>query len=259
MWNYFLYEEKNECIAVLTINRPETLNALSGDVLDELDAIIDDISKKDYLRALILTGAGRAFVAGADLVIQSKFNYDEAFAWSQKGCRIFQKIEDLGIPVIAAVNGFALGGGCELALACDIIIASDKAKFGQPEVNLGVTPGFAGTQRLTRKIGSFKAKELILTAVHITAEEAKSIGLVNKVVPHEELLDAALEMALLIASKAPVAVRNSIEAINNAVNMSQADGIKEEHRLFASCFNTEDLSIGMNAFFNKEKPKFKNK
>jgi len=259
MWKYFLYEEKNENTAIITINRPDVLNALSIDVVDELEKILDTVAEKDYLRSVIFTGAGRAFVAGADLTMQSKFNYDQAYAWAQMGCRVFKKIEELPVPVIAAVNGFALGGGCEFALACDIIIASEKAKFGQPEVNLGVIPGFAGTQRLTRKVGSFKAKELIFTAVHITAQEAKEIGLANKVVPHESLMDEALAMAGLIAQKAPVAVRNSKIAINNVEYTDLDEGIKAENHLFASCFETEDLTIGMNAFFNKEKPVFKNK
>lgn len=259
MYTYLKYEEKEEHIAVVTINRPEALNALNGDVIAELDKMVDELNAKTDLRAVILTGEGRSFVAGADIGVQSVFDYDAALNWGETGCRVFKKWEDMGVPTIAAVNGFALGGGCELALSCDIIIAGEKAKFGQPEVGLGITPGFAGTQRLTRKVGSFKAKELIFTGLHISAAEAKEIGLANKVVPQEEVMEAALGMARAIAKNAPIAVRLAKEAINNVSEMGLEEGIRAENILFAKCYETEDQKVGMNAFLNKEKAVFQNK
>lgn len=259
MFTYLKYDEKEEHIAVVTINRPEALNALNGDVIQELDRMADLLSEKEDLRAVILTGEGRSFVAGADIGVQSVFNYDEALQWGEAGCRVFKKWEDMPVPTIAAVNGFALGGGCELALSCDMIIAGEKAKFGQPEVGLGITPGFAGTQRLTRKVGSFKAKEMIFTARHISATEAGKIGLANKVVPQEELMDAALDMAKAIAKNAPIAVRLSKESINNVNQMNLTEGMKAENLLFARCYETEDQKNGMKAFLNKEKAVFQNR
>ncbi len=261
MWKYLKYEQTEPQIGVLTIDRQEALNALNGDVLAELDEALDEITakaEKEDLRVLILTGAGRSFVAGADIGVQSVFNYDDALAWGQNGSRIFKKLEDLPLTTIAAVNGFALGGGCELALSCDMIIAGEKAKFGQPEVGLGITPGFSGTQRLARKIGSFKAKELILTADHITAAEAEKIGLANKVVAQETIMEEAVAMAKRVAKNAPIAVALSKKAINLTQELSLTEGIKAENELFAQCYNTEDQKNGMKAFLNKEKAVFKN-
>lgn len=262
MWNYLSYEQLEAHIAVLTINRQEALNALNGEVLSELDEALDMISEKaltEDLRVLVLTGAGRSFVAGADIAVQSVFDYDAGLNWGRNGARIFKKLEDLPLVTIAAVNGFALGGGCELALSCDMIIAGEKAKFGQPEVGLGITPGFSGTQRLTRKIGSFKAKELILTGDHITAAEAERIGLVNKVTEQDKLMEEAIVMAKRVAKNAPIAVRLSKKAINLVSEMNLTDGIAAENELFAECYNTEDQKTGMQAFLNKEKAVFENK
>lgn len=259
MFNYLKYEEVDEQIAIVTINRPEALNALNGDVIVELDQMIDQLQEKKDLRVVILTGEGRSFVAGADIGVQSVFDYDAALNWGETGCRVFKKWEDMDCPTIAAVNGFALGGGCELALSCDIILAGEKAKFGQPEVGLGITPGFAGTQRLTRKVGSFKAKELIFTAEHINAQEAKEIGLANKVVPQESLMEEAVDMAKKIAKNAPIAVKLSKKAINNVSEMGLTEGIREENILFAKCYETEDQKNGMKAFLNKEKAEFHNR
>ncbi len=259
MLKYFIYKEVEEHIAVVSVNRPEALNALNGDVIQELDQIADQINENSDLRVVILTGEGRSFVAGADIATQSVFDYDAAYNWGKTGSAIFKKWENLNVATIAAVNGFALGGGCELAICCDMIIAGEKAKFGQPEVGLGITPGFSGTQRLTRRIGAFKAKELIFTGSHIGAAEAKEIGLVNKVVPQEELMDAALEMARKVAKNAPIAVRLSKVAINNVDEMLFSEGIAEEHKLFAQCYDTEDQKIGMTAFLEKGKATFINK
>lgn len=259
MFNYLKYEEVDGQIAIVTINRPEALNALNGDVVAELDQMIDQLQEKKDLRVVILTGEGRSFVAGADIGVQSVFDYEAALNWGETGCRVFKKWEDMDCPTIAAVNGFALGGGCELALSCDIILAGEKAKFGQPEVGLGITPGFAGTQRLTRKVGSFKAKELIFTAEHINAQEAKEIGLANKVVPQESLMEEAVAMAKKIAKNAPIAVKLSKKAINNVSEMGLTEGIREENVLFAKCYETEDQKNGMQAFLNKEKAEFHNR
>lgn len=262
MWNYLSYEQLEAHIAVLTIDRQEALNALNGEVLSELDEALDMISEKaltEDLRVLILTGAGRSFVAGADIAVQSVFDYDAGLNWGRNGARIFKKLEDLPLATIAAVNGFALGGGCELALSCDMIIAGEKAKFGQPEVGLGITPGFSGTQRLARKIGSFKAKELIFTGDHINAAEAERIGLANKVAEQEKLLEEALDMARRVAKNAPIAVRLAKKAVNLTEEISLTNGIAAENTLFAECYRTQDQKTGMQAFLHKEKAEFENK
>lgn len=265
--NYIKYEEVRENIAVITIDRQEALNALNLEVITELDEMIAELEKKEDLRAVILTGAGRSFVAGADIATQAVLDYEGGLKWGQNGSRIFRRLEELPCPVIAAVNGFALGGGCELALSCDIILAAGPnaegkggAKFGQPEVGLGITPGFSGTQRLARKVGSFKAKELIFTGGMIGAAEAEKIGLVNKVVAPEALMDEAIKMAEAIAKNAPIAVKLSKKAINSGCfDMNLAEGIALENELFAQCFRTEDQKTGMNAFLAKEKATFQNK
>ena len=254
-----LYDVKDH-IAVITIDRPDALNALNLDVLDELAQAADKAEKDQDVYAVIITGAGRAFVAGADIGQMKDLTPNEAKAFGDFGNSVFLKIESLEKPVIAAVNGFALGGGCELSMACDIRIASDKAKFGQPEVGLGITPGFGGTQRLPRIVGAAKAKELIFTAKQIKADEALSIGLVNKVVPGEELMDAALDMANEIAKNAQIAVRQSKAAINYGMQCDIATGTAYEAQAFAVCFSTDDQKDAMNAFINKEKiTGFKNK
>ena len=254
-----LYEVKDH-IAIITINRPDALNALNLDVLAELAQTVDKAEKDNDVYVVIVTGAERSFVAGADIGQMKDFNPVEAKAFGDFGNSVFLKIESLTKPVIAAVNGFALGGGCELCMACDIRIASEKAKFGQPEVSLGITPGFGGTQRLPRIVGSSKAKELILTAKQIKADEALSIGLVDKVVAGEELMDAALNMAGEIAKNAQIAVRQSKAAINKGMQCDIETGTAFEAQAFALCFSTEDQKDAMTAFVNKSKAApFKNK
>jgi enoyl-CoA hydratase len=253
------YENK-EHVAVLTINRPEALNALNIDVLKELEQAITQVEADNDIYVLIITGAGKAFVAGADISQMKDLSAYEAKAFGEFGNSVFFKIEMMSKPVIAAINGYALGGGCELAMACDIRIAGEKAKFGQPEVGLGITPGFGGTQRLPRIVGSSKAKELIFTAETIGAEEALKIGLVSKVVPGDELMGAALEMANKIAHNAQIAVRQSKDAINKGMQCDMLTGTAFEAQAFAVCFSTEDQKDAMTAFVNKSKVTgFKNK
>lgn len=259
----FINYEVDSAVAVLTINRPKALNALNSAVLDELNAALDAIDLNE-VRALIITGAGeKSFVAGADIGEMSTLTKAEGEAFGKKGNDVFRKIETLPIPVIAAVNGFALGGGCEISLACDIRICSENAVFGQPEVGLGITPGFGGTQRLARTVGVGMAKQMIYTARNIKAPEALRIGLVNAVYPIEELMVAAKKMASVIASNAPIAVRNCKKAINDGLQTDIESGVAIEEKLFGDCFETEDQRYGM-AFFldrNKDKVKepFKNK
>lgn len=252
-----LIVERHDRICIVKINHPETLNALNSLVLKELDAAFSEIAEDDGLDVVILTGEGRSFVAGADISQMSTLNAVEGKAFGELGAAVFRKIELLNKVVIAAVNGFALGGGCELAMACDIRIASAKAKFGQPEVGLGITPGFSGTQRLPRLVGVGKAKELIYTADVINAEEAYRIGLVNKVVAPEDLLDESMAMARKIASKAPLAVRYAKEAINWGIETDIETGISIESDLFGLCFSTEDQKEGMQAFLSKREAQFK--
>lgn len=259
----FINYEVEGAVAVLTINRPKALNALNSAVLDELNEAIDAVDLNE-VRALIITGAGeKSFVAGADIGEMSSLTKEQGEAFGKKGNDVFRKIETLPIPVIAAVNGFALGGGCEISLACDIRICSENAVFGQPEVGLGITPGFGGTQRLARTIGVGMAKQLIYTTRNIKAPEALRIGLVNAVYPIEELMGAAKKMASIIASNAPIAVRNCKKAINDGLQTDIESGVEIEEKLFGDCFETEDQRYGM-AFFldrNKDKVKepFKNK
>lgn len=259
----FINYEVEGAVAVLTINRPKALNALNSAVLDELNEAVDAVDLNE-VRALIITGAGeKSFVAGADIGEMSSLTKEQGEAFGKKGNDVFRKIETMPIPVIAAVNGFALGGGCEISLACDIRICSENAVFGQPEVGLGITPGFGGTQRLARTIGVGMAKQLIYTARNIKAPEALRIGLVNAVYPIEELMGAAKKMASIIASNAPIAVRNCKKAINDGLQTDIESGVEIEEKLFGDCFETEDQRYGM-AFFldrNKDKVKepFKNK
>lgn len=249
--------EKQERICIVRINNPEALNALNTKILVELSQAFDEIAADADTDVVILTGEGRAFVAGADIAEMSVLKADEGKRFGRLGADVFRKIELLDKPVIAAVNGYALGGGCELAMACDIRIASVKARFGQPEVGLGITPGFSGTQRLPRLVGLGKAKELIFTAAVIHAEEACRIGLVNKVVEPEELMNECLAMASAIASKAQLAVRYAKEAINRGIETDIETGIDIETGLFGLCFATADQKEGMEAFLWKRKPEFK--
>ena len=249
---FVLYEKKND-YAVVTINRPAALNALNSQVLEELEAVFDSINT-DEVRAVVLTGAGeKAFVAGADIGEMSTLSVAEGEAFGKHGNDIFRKIETFPVPVIAAVNGFALGGGNELAMSCDIRIASENAVFGHPETGLGITPGFGGTQRLARLINPGKAKELIFTAANIKAPKALEIGLVNAVYPQEELMAAAEKMAARIASNAPIAVRACKKAINDGLQVGMDEAIVIEEKLFASCFETEDQQEAMKAFLEKRK------
>jgi len=243
-------------VAILTISRPKSLNALNAMVLIELGQAIDMISENADVYVLVITGDGKSFVAGADINEMKDYYSEEGHAWGELGSSVFKKIDQMKKPTIAAVNGFALGGGCELAMACDIRIASENAKFGQPEVSLGITPGYSGCVRLPRLIGIAKAKELIYTGDYISAGEALKIGLVNKVVPFEELIDTAMEMAGKIASKAQIAVRYSKIAINKGIETDIDTAIAFENQIFALCFATKDQKEGMNAFVEKRTPIF---
>lgn len=252
--DYVIYEEKKN-IAIITIFRPKALNALNTRVLEELEQVVDSIDK-DKIRCVILTGAGeRAFVAGADIEEMSNLSIEEAKVFAKKGNRVFQKIETTPIPFIAAVNGFALGGGCELAMSCDIRICSETSVFGQPEVGLGITPGFGGTQRLARLVGTSKAKEILYTARNVRAEEAHRIGLVNGVCSSEELMITAWNMANTIAKNAPRAVQNCKIAVNLGVEKSMEKALELENQLFGNCFSTHDQKEGMRAFLEKRKEK----
>lgn len=253
----FINYEVEGAVAVLTINRPKALNALNSAVLDEINEAIDAIDL-DTVRALILTGAGeKSFVAGADIGEMSTLTKAEGEAFGKKGNDVFRKIETLPIPVICAINGFALGGGCEISMACDIRICSENAVFGQPEVGLGITPGFGGTQRLARTVGIGMAKQLIFTGRNIKAPEALRIGLVNAVYPAEELMSAAKKMASIIAGNAPIAVRNCKKAINDGLQVGIDEAIVIEEKLFGDCFETEDQKYGMAFFLDRNKDKVK--
>lgn len=252
--------EREEGIALITINRPKVLNALNADLLKELETVVDEIEKDDQVRVVIITGAGeKAFVAGADIAFMSKLNPLEAKAFAQLGQRVFSKVENMTKPVIAAVNGFALGGGNELAMSCDIRVASEKAKFGQPEVQLGLIAGFGGTQRLSRLVNPGLAKEILFTADQYDAESAHKIGLVSHVVPAEELINFCKGMAKRIAARGPVAVRLSKEAVNHGLNMDLDKAIALEADLFGLVFTTDDRKEGISAFLEKRKPAFTNK
>lgn len=251
--------QDNGAVRVIKINNPEALNALNTAILKELDAAFTEVAEDIGILAVVLTGEGRAFVAGADISEMKSKNAIEGEIFGKLGASVFRKIELLPKPVIAAVNGFALGGGCELAMSCDIRLASTKAKFGQPEVGLGITPGFSGTQRMPRLIGMGKAKELIYTADIIDAAEAYRIGLVNHVYEPEALMEEAMKMAEKIASKAPIAVKNSKEAINRGIQTDMDSAVAIEAYLFGLCFASEDQKEGMTAFFEKRKANFQNK
>jgi enoyl-CoA hydratase len=249
-----LYEVKGN-IAILTISREKALNALNSEVLNDLNAALDAVDINE-IRALIITGAGqKSFVAGADIGEMSTLTVEEGEAFGKKGNDVFRKIETLPIPVIAAINGFALGGGCEISMSCDIRICSDNAVFGQPEVGLGITPGFGGTQRLARLIAPGMAKQLIYTAKNIKADEAYRLGLVNAVYTQEELLPAAEKLAKSIAVNAPIAVRACKKAINDGLDLPMDEAIVLEEKLFGSCFKTHDQIEGMDAFLTKRKEK----
>ena len=247
-------------IGVMTVNRPKALNALNPDVLKDLKDAFEAVDL-ETTRVIVLTGAGeKSFVAGADIAAMSQMTKEEGEAFGKFGNDIFRMIETFPIPVIAAVNGFALGGGNELAMSCDIRICSDNAVFGQPEAGLGITPGFGGTQRLARIVGVGKAKEMVYGARNIKAEEAYRIGLVNAVYPQAELMGAAMKLAGIIAGNAPIAVRNCKKAMNDGLDTDMDNAIVIEEKLFGDCFESYDQKEGMAAFLEKRKvEKFLNK
>ncbi|MDE5782150.1 MAG: enoyl-CoA hydratase/isomerase family protein [Lachnospiraceae bacterium] len=249
---FVTYEVEGQ-VGIITINRPKALNALNSTVLEELDKTFDDVDINE-IRALILTGAGeKSFVAGADIGEMSTLTKAEGEAFGKKGNDVFRKIETFPIPVIAAINGFALGGGCEISMSCDIRICSDNAVFGQPEVGLGITPGFGGTQRLARIVGVGMAKQMIYSGRNIKADEAYRIGLVNAVYTLEELMPAAKKLAAGIAKNAPIAVRNCKKAINDGLQTDMDAAIVIEEKLFGDCFESYDQKEGMAAFLEKRK------
>ncbi|MCD8144382.1 MAG: enoyl-CoA hydratase-related protein [Oscillospiraceae bacterium] len=251
----YIQVEYQEQVALLTIDRPKALNALNSAVLDDLAAALDSLDLA-VVRCVVITGSGsKSFVAGADIGEMSSLTAEEGEAFGKKGNDIFRKIETLPVPVIAAVNGFALGGGNELAMACDIRLCSENAVFGQPEVGLGITPGFGGTQRLARLVSPGMAMQLILSAKNIKAPEALRIGLVNAVYPQEELLPAALKLAKAIAANAPYAVRACKKAIRDGIDLPMDEALVVEEKLFGSCFATEDQKYGMAYFLDKNKDK----
>lgn len=252
--------EKEGNLAVITINRPKSLNALNSDTLKDLDKAIANIENDRNIYCVILTGAGeKSFVAGADIAEMKDLYSEAAEEFGLLGNKVFRKLENLDKPVIAAISGFALGGGCELAMACDIRIASEKAKFAQPEVGLGITPGFGGTQRLPRIVGLSKAKELIYTCEMINAEEALRIGLVNKVVPLENLIEEAKKMASTICANAPIAVKLCKDAINRGMQVDIDKAIEIEAEDFGKCFDSADQVEGMTAFLERRAKNFQNK
>ncbi|MDD6298913.1 enoyl-CoA hydratase-related protein [Hornefia butyriciproducens] len=258
MYENIKYEVKGN-LGYLTINRPKALNALNTEVLSELADALKEIEADDAVKAVIVTGEGKAFVAGADIAQMSKLNAVEGRAMMQAGHKVMNTIDQMPKPFIAAVNGFALGGGCELAMACDIRIASSKAKFGQPEVGLGIIPGFCGTQRLSRLVGKGMAKYLIYSAEMISAEEAFRIGLVEKVVEPDALMETAEKLANTIASKAPIAVAQAKIAINNGFDMDLKSASQLEVEATTVCFGSEDQKEGMAAFLEKRTPEWKNR
>ncbi len=255
-----LLVEKSNYISKVTINRPDKLNALNSETLKELQYLFNEIEKDDSVFVVILTGAGeKAFVAGADIKELHDLNGETGKEFAEFGQGVFNQIEKLNKPVIAAVNGFALGGGCELALACHIRVASEKAKFGQPEVNLGIIPGYGGTQRLARLVNKGRAFEYILTGDIFDANEAYRIGLVNHVYSAEDLLSKAEDLALKIISKGQLAINYAMKSINSTSELSLEDGLKLESKLFAECCGTEDFKEGTAAFLEKRKSEFKKK
>jgi enoyl-CoA hydratase len=250
-----LVTELTEGVFTITINRPDKMNALNKDVMDELYAVMDEVYGNSEIRSAIITGAGqKAFVAGADISEFVNLEISQAMTLAKRGQEVFDKIENCPKPVVAAVNGFALGGGCELAMACHFIYACENAKFGQPEVNLGLIPGYGGTQRMTQLIGRNRSMELLMSGNMITAKEAEQYGMVNKVTSPDELLPKAKEILTTIQSKAPIAVSKVIETVNNFDHGQQ--GYDFEVKKFAECFQTEDMKEGTSAFLEKRKANF---
>lgn len=251
----FVTTDIQGAVAVLTIDRPKALNALNPEVLADLKAAFEGLDQ-NAVRCVVLTGAGdKSFVAGADIGAMSTMTKAEGEAFGKLGNDIFLMIESFPLPVIAAINGFALGGGNELAMSCDIRLCSDNAVFGQPEAGLGITPGFGGTQRLARLVGMGMAKQMVYSALNIKADEALRIGLVNAVYPQAELMENAVKLAAKIARNAPIAVRNCKKAINDGISLPIAEGAAVEEKLFGDCFETHDQVEGMSCFLSREKPK----
>jgi len=249
---------RNEAVATITINRPDRLNALNAATIDELRAAVLEMRQDESVRTVIITGAGeKAFVAGADIAELSQQSPLGARITAQRGQHVFDLVETLGKPVIAAINGFALGGGCELAMACTLRVAADTARLGQPEINLGLIPGYGGTQRLSRLVGRGRALELLLRGHQIDAAEALRIGLVDRVVPGAELMAAALALAMELAAKAPVAARAILEAVHKGLQMPFAEGQAYEATLFGLVATTEDMQEGTRAFLEKRRPTFR--
>lgn len=252
--NYkILQSEVNEGIAIITISRPQALNALNSLFFDELDALLDELNTP-LVKAVVITGEGKSFVAGADIAEMAQMNAEQGEAFSRKGQQVFNKMERFPVPVIAAINGFALGGGCELAAACDIRLASEKAKFGQPEVNLGLIPGYSGTQRLPRLLGKGSANYLLMSGEMITAHEALQINFVQKVYPPDELLPQAKKLAKTIASKGTEAVKRLKKTVMQGMELPFLEAEDVEAKNFGSCFGTPETTEGISAFLNKRKP-----
>ncbi|MDD4685240.1 MAG: enoyl-CoA hydratase-related protein [Bacteroidales bacterium] len=245
-------------VAILSINKIETLNSLNIELLNEIYTILENVESDSSIDILIITGIGKSFIAGADIKEMSAFTQEEALEFGKLGWKVFDKIENLGKVVIAAVNGYAIGGGCELTLACDIRIASEKAVFSQPELSLGIIPGFSGTQRLPKIVGMAKAKELIFTGDRINAEEALKIGLVNKVVSVDNLINECLDISNRIVLKSQFAIKNAKKSINQGYEESIEIGRDIETNLFSECFEHPDQKEGMGAFIEKRNPKFNN-
>lgn len=251
--------EKEGNLAVVTINRAKALNALNSETLKDLDYVVEQLERDNNIYCVILTGAGeKSFVAGADIAEMRDLDAKGGEEFGLLGNRVFRRLENLDKPVIAAISGFALGGGCELAMSCDIRIASEKARFAQPETGLGITPGFGGTQRLPRIVGESKAKELIYTGAMVNAEEALRIGLVNKVVPLESLMEEAKKMAVAISVNAPIAIKLCKDAINRGMQVDIDKAIEIEAEDFGKCFDSEDQVEGMTAFLERRAKNFKN-
>lgn len=257
VWENIIFETR-EGVAIITFNRPKALNALNSDLLGEFNTAMDKIEKNEEIRVLVLTGAGeKAFVAGADIKELTTFNTLQAKIFSKYGQDTIGKLQNLPIPVIAAVNGYALGGGSEIALACDFIYASDNARFGLPEINLGIMPGFGGTQRLPRLVGKNIAKELIFTGKQITAEEAKTMGLINNIFTREDLMEEALKTAREISSKGRVSLREAKQAVNKGMDVDLSTGCAIECDAFALCMASKDAKEGTAAFIEKRMAMFK--
>jgi enoyl-CoA hydratase len=255
-----LLVEKSDGVALLTINRPKVLNALNIEVLEELKVVLGALEEDPRVKVVVLTGAGeKAFVAGADIAEMARMEPAAALGLARQGQQVLLAVERMKKPVIAAVNGFALGGGLELALACDFIYAAENAKFGLPEVTLGIMPGFGGTQNLARQIGPKRASEMVFSGRLINAQKALEWGLVNDVLPIDELLDGAKKIALQIAANGSLGVAAAKDALVSGLNMAKEDGFRYESTLFATLFATDDQKEGMSAFLEKRKPDFKNK